>query len=102
MQDKGFQNRAAAKDVGVEARTGNVLSDLLADDHIRLGQHDAGHIGLGLLDQLLLLLDPALGGDGLDAAGLVIGVFQNGHAKADGGLLQDDPGGLLQHGGKVV
>ena len=93
-------NRTAAENVRVKACAGDILADRAADDDIRFIQHDVGHIALGDLDQLLFPLDQMLRGDSFDGVRLVVSVFEDGDAKADGSFLQNETGGLLNGAGK--
>ena len=87
-----FYGGKGAGDVGVHAGARVVLARLVHHQHVAGAHQQGGHPLKGKLEQLRLPGESVVPVDGLDAAGLVIGVLDTGQGKEDGGPGQNDLG----------
>ena len=78
-----------AHDVGIGARSADVFTDLVNDEHVQPVQKDLGHILPCALQKLRLLRRHLIRGDAVDLGGSVVGVLQNGDAENDRQLSEN-------------
>ncbi len=79
-----FDEAAVAPgDVGIHARTGNVLADLFHHQHVDFVELQARHQFLGLGEQDRLTFEYLFGRDDLDDRGFVRGILHHGDAEQD-------------------
>ena len=79
----------AADDVGVHACARDILADLLDDQQVDALDEEAGHGAPRFLQKLRLAALELSGLQGLDAEGLFIGVFDEGHTHENRRFVED-------------
>ena len=94
----GVGGGESAADVGVHTVAGNIFPDLMDDQHVRLRDQNPAHVGLGLQEQLRFLLRNGLRGHGPDNISVVVGVFHDGQAEQQLGILNN---GLAELGHRL-